>query len=818
MVEPNMNRTCSKPSRSKLIILALAMIPAALTAASPAGGTDAKLIARFTEMRDTLKRELLTQIPDLKDAAAVKAVITNDRLDAKLVPFVVLQQGTPSALAAFAQEGAEQAQLLDRLLSDAELLKQMLVADGPRVVKDGPEHYGPAMKVYTDILKASPKAKEGILQRLAVACALEQETLARFGRNPVTRYLAFEKAYLHGELDPDFPKLDTWNLRFVVNGNEHDWELAWGRKVLRNLRPDHIYTKNTRNRYAGVVSSNVHYGSVMQQFDRPELSGYQNILMNGGICGRRAFFGQFICRSFGIPSVKRPSKRHGAMARWTPDGWVVCLGPGWGSGNTNTIYSRDRAFLESSQARRDPAAYLQVKRAMWIGDLMGESRFYGGQGKPNTWGDVSLRTQQEIIKQLKIADLAPEGAKFGEADDLTITEQLMASDVSDKERQISVDAGGTITIPAAAHATPHEKLSRFDLLRSFEGGLQAYFSPFNRKGVSPLRGGSETSGPENCTSSRRISSGRMGRYPNWGMRVAVTLDKGEVPTPGLTLDLGLGVSLEFVYIKPGRFVMGGERDFGKGHDCPETPKHEVEITRGFYLGKYELTIVQYEALKNPEKVSSLPQPNHPKGMIGVPEAAWFCRIASAKTGRHVRLPTEAEWEYAARAGTSTTHFFGDDPSKLGDYAWFNQNSGRKLQEVGQKKPNPWGLYDIYGNVWELTSDIYDPDYYANSPKQDPKGAQQDSQSHVRYEVQIPKAGKYALSARVVTMNYHQMLQVAVNDQSGLIRMDLPFTCGDWQDSEPVALDLKQGTNFLEFSRAEAPQNGIAAKSFTLKPL
>jgi formylglycine-generating enzyme required for sulfatase activity len=90
----------------------------------------------------------------------------------------------------------------------------------------------------------------------------------------------------------------------------------------------------------------------------------------------------------------------------------------------------------------------------------------------------------------------------------------------------------------------------------------------------------------------------------------------------------------------------------------------------------------------------------------------YCQWLSAKTGHFYRLPTEAEWEYACRAGTTTAYYFGNDPATLGDYAWFADNSDGKYQKVGQKKPNAWGLYDMLGNVDEWTLDQYDPEYYA----------------------------------------------------------------------------------------------------------
>lgn len=185
--------------------------------------------------------------------------------------------------------------------------------------------------------------------------------------------------------------------------------------------------------------------------------------------------------------------------------------------------------------------------------------------------------------------------------------------------------------------------------------------------------------------------------------------------PTMTLDLGKDVKMEFVLIPAGSFTMGSD----KSRDN-EKPAHKVTITNPFYLGKYEVTQPQYEVIMgmNP---SGFKNPKNPVEKVTWYMAVEFCEKLSKKTGKTCRLPTEAEWEYACRAGSDTKYCFGEFSKPLKEYAWFKKNAAGKTHEVGQKKPNDWGLYDMYGNAWEWCQDWYDQTFYANSPEKDPKG-------------------------------------------------------------------------------------------------
>ncbi len=422
------------------------------------------------------------------DALGVSGLLSSGSLDAKLAQYMVIKDATPTGLAEFAQQSPENQKLIDQLLADKDLMLQMLVNDGAEKGK-----YGQAMKIYTDILKASPKANDGIFQRLAMAVSLAHATpIVKRDRptgadgleasdsdkvdqsskfiDPVQRYLSYEKWHEAGELHKGFKDLNVWNLRRVVDCADPDEMLVWARQMLHTLRPDCIPDDDDTLVFVDVVDHEIGYGSAGLVNDLADKHFMQNILANGGICGRRGFFCRFVLQAFGVPAIERVEPGHSTVALWHPSGWKTVLGGGFGKSNRGFYskmggggggYGADVNFVASSQAREDETAYLKVKRAQWIGSFMGEAWkpgliTYSGKSHgpaplkpgqivaPTTWSDLALHEQRHIIARQEASKAkAP-------------TPPSVATKEPSATGTATVATTGVITIPAAACSRPTE--------------------------------------------------------------------------------------------------------------------------------------------------------------------------------------------------------------------------------------------------------------------------------------------------------------------------------------------------------------------------
>jgi len=444
--------------------------------------------------------------------AGLSGVLSSQELDAQLAKFMVLNDADPYWLAVYAQQGSEYEQRIERLLGNPELMMRMLIADGAAFGK-----YGKAIEIYEAIEQASPRANEGVFERLALAIALEHaqpigaSTSEQDGFagpldensayiDPVQRYLSYEKWWLDGELDPNFDQHDVWSLRMVVDSYQSDDYLAWGREMLRSYRPDLADYPVDSLRYSKVVDEEIQYTSMFLNwgnnlgYDRDDLERMQNILAVGGICGRRAHFGHYILKAFGVPVERRSQRGHASIIRYTPSGWVPYLGGPWNRNNRVVRGYRSCAdFRASAEARQAPDAFLMVKRAHWLGMAVGENHLRG-TGSPGwgyrdgrrwrgrdqippiePWNAVASIVQEVIIERLSPELLIAVAEELGESDESYDRHGPGTVEIPASERQITVDGAGVIHIPAAATTYPTNNTENIRFMPSKLGGFQLHF-------------------------------------------------------------------------------------------------------------------------------------------------------------------------------------------------------------------------------------------------------------------------------------------------------------------------------------------------------
>jgi hypothetical protein len=260
--------------------------------------------------------------------------------------------------------------------------------------------------------------------------------------------------------------MTAWECRYITNSDAPDHVLAWGREMLRNYRPDHILNPNYGWRYSGAVRTDVAYRHSQDYKDTDSLEFFQNVIKNGGICGRRAFFGRFIVRSFGLPAWGVTQKAHAALGRWTPSGWVVNLGANWEHSWFEGRRGTD--FLLETQARKYPRDYLKVLRAEWVGNALGEQKYDSMKDSAGgLWNMLALYEKKAIVAEAKPVQLAALGQDLGEANESPATKAMAVekATITEADKKIVIAPNGVITIPAAV-------CSGGQLIKSFLGGQQ----------------------------------------------------------------------------------------------------------------------------------------------------------------------------------------------------------------------------------------------------------------------------------------------------------------------------------------------------------
>ena len=701
--------------------------------------------------------------------------LSDERHYEKMAKFAFLSHATPNRLAEFAQKGEEERALIGDLLNDDELVAQVMILGGAG-------DYGQAMRNYRAIQKATKRSHGGFFQIWALAASLQyahkhyvysgiptEESLVKY-------YLNYLKAYDEGVLDPAFSKLGGtgWNYRFVFPDVYTLEDIEWIRKVMRNYRPDHM-RREYRWRYCRIVRSDIPYCSrIMPARPDLNLSRIQDFFLEGGVCGPRAFVGQISGYAFGIPSRRAPSPGHGAMAHWTPDGWTTVLGPHFYF-CSHIDGMKPMEFLLLSQAQEDPEGFKQVLMCEWLGSALGEAAPSNHGSSGGFWQLLGFYKKQAIVEDEKIKDIGTTGEELAESNVSSETEEVEQIEIPEEFREVTVAEDGTVTIPVAACKSPKNG-EKIRFMESVDGGMQAHYGIIGQRPellaytVEIPKAGKYEFRAHVCTvtvdrkallrvnrrtlldvdipytkadwmdtepveldlKEGRNRIGYTHYTPNKGVSIKhFTLKpvKMVVTTSGLSAssagarqnEIANTIGARMVRIGPGSLMMGSTTGPGD-----ERPVHRVNLTKGFYIGVTEVTQEQWESVM-PDNPSRFKGAARPVENVVAADCVEFCKLLTQKEraegklpeGAEYRLPTEAEWEYACRAGSEANYGFGDSDTDLADYAWFSKNSVR-TQPVGKKKANAWGLFDMHGNVWEWCSDWKGS--YTADEAEDPKGA------------------------------------------------------------------------------------------------
>ncbi len=438
----------------------------------------AKLTEAYAAKKVSSKACMEAAKPVLAD---VEGFLASDALDAKLVKAAIIADATPRGLAEFANQGPAQKKMIDDLLGSPAMMKELLLAGGAKAGR-----YGKSMQIYSEILSKHPKAKEGILNRLALAVSLEfaaPELCSYTEIDPVKRYAFYEKSYIDKELMPEFDKHSIWLLRHVVNDPNTEEDQLWLREMIWNYRPDQINAPEEYNAHVvGLMYSEFGHRRAEEGETGPPYSQMQQFMDRGSICGGKGSIGRCLGRTFGIPVWGARLRSHTAMSYWTSKGWETILGVSFENGYwivDQAESMRGPYFLDIAKSRNFPQEYIKACRADWVSSILGEEKVKGMEPDKaaGTWSTLAVNKRRTIVATFDPppAPVKPDPTAPKPVNNQGYPERLAKVVVPSELKKVSTDAQGGIRIPAVACTSPTSNTKKIVFMKTREGGMNLHY-------------------------------------------------------------------------------------------------------------------------------------------------------------------------------------------------------------------------------------------------------------------------------------------------------------------------------------------------------
>lgn len=437
----------------------------------------AKITEAYAAKKVSSKACMEAAMPVLAD---IEGFLASDAWDAKLVKAAIIADATPRGLAEFSAQGPVEKKMIDDLLGSPTMMKEMLLAGGAKAGR-----YGKSLQIYKEILANHPKAKEGVLNRLALAVSLEfaaPELCGYSEIDPIKRYAFYEKSYLERELMPQFDKHSIWLLRHVVNDPNTEEDKLWLREMIWNYRPDQINAPEEYNAHVvGLMYSEFGHRRAEAGETGPPYSQMQQFMDRGSICGGKGQIGRCLGRTFGIPVWGARLRSHTAMSYWTPKGWETILGVSFENGYwiVDQVESmRGPYFLDIAKSRNFPQEYIKACRADWVSSILGEVKVKGMEPDKaaGTWSTLAVNKRRAIVAKFDPppAPVKPDPAAPKPVNNQGYPERLVKVVVPTELKKISTDDKG-IHIPAVACTSPTANTQKIVFMPTRDGGMNLHY-------------------------------------------------------------------------------------------------------------------------------------------------------------------------------------------------------------------------------------------------------------------------------------------------------------------------------------------------------